>query len=142
MLIAGPGIKGGHQVDDFAYVWDIMPTVLELAGITHPEEFQSRQVERMRGKSLKSTLLGSTDPIYGADEFVGGELLNNKWMRQGDFKAVSVAPPYGKGTWHLYDLANDPGETRDLANEHPDILKKLEEAWNDYADDVGIVLSN
>jgi arylsulfatase len=142
MLIAGPGIKAGHQVDDFAYVWDIMPTILDLAGIDHPKEFQSKPIERMRGKSLESALLGSTEPIYGADEFVGGELLNNKWMRQGDFKAVSVAPPYGKGTWHLYDLANDPGETRDLANEHPDILKKLEEAWNDYADDVGIVLIN
>lgn len=141
MLIAGPGVKGGRQVDAFAYVWDIMPTILELAGIPHPEKYQGRQVERMRGKSLKGVLTGSTKSVYGADEFVGGEMQNGKWMRQGDFKAVSVAQPYGTGTWHLYNLAEDPGETRDLAKEQPETLKKLQSAWDRYAKDVGVVLS-
>ena len=141
MLIAGPGVKGGQQVDAFAYVWDIMPTILDLAGIPHPEKYQGRQVERMRGKSLKGVLAGSTQTVYGADEFVGGEMQNGKWMRQGDFKAVSVAPPYGTGAWHLYNLADDPGETHDLAREEPELLKKLQSAWDHYAKDVGVVLT-
>ncbi len=141
MLIAGPGVKGGQQVDAFAYVWDIMPTILDLAGIPHPEKYQGRQVERMRGKSLKGVLTGSTQTVYGADEFVGGEMQNGKWMRQGDFKAVSVAPPYGTGAWHLYNLADDPGETRDLGKEQAEILKKLQSAWDHYAKDVGVVLT-
>ncbi len=141
LLIAGPGVKGGRQVDAFAYVWDVMPTILDLAGIPHPQEYRGRQVERMRGKSLKGVLTGSTQTVYGADEFVGGEMQNGKWMRQGDFKAVAVAPPYGTGTWHLYNLAEDPGETRDLAKEQPEILKKLQSAWDRYAKDVGVVLS-
>ena len=29
MLIAGPGVKNGRQVDTFAYVWDVIRTVLE-----------------------------------------------------------------------------------------------------------------
>lgn len=66
---------------------------------------------------------------------------NGKWTRQGDFKAVSVAPPYGSGKWHLYNVVDDPGETRDLAKEHPDTLKKLQAAWDRYAKDVGVVLS-
>ncbi len=141
MLIAGPGVKGGRQFDAFAYVWDVMPTVLDLAGIPHPEKYRDRQVERMRGKSLRDVLTGSTKTVYGADEFVGGELQNGKWMRQGDFKAVSVAPPYGKGTWHLYNLAADPGETRDLAKEQPGTVSKLQAEWDRYADDVGVVSS-
>ena len=141
LLIAGPGVKGGQQLDAFAYVWDIMPTILDLAGIAHPEKYQGRQVERMRGKSLKGVLTGSTQTVYGADEFVGGEMQNGKWMRQGDFKAVSVSPPYGTGSWHLYNLADDPGETRDLAKEQPEILKKLQTAWERYAKDVGVVLT-
>ena len=76
------------------------------------------------------------------DEFVGGEMQNGKWMRQGDFKAVSVAPPYGTGTWHLYNLADDPGETHDLANDEPKTLKKLQTAWDRYAKEVGVVLTN
>jgi arylsulfatase len=141
LLIAGPGIKGGRQVDAFSYVWDVMPTILEFTGIPHPEAYQGRQVERMRGKSLQGMLTGSTQAVYDANDFVGGEMQNGKWMRQGDFKAVSIAPPYGTGTWHLYNLADDPGETRDLAKTQPETLKKLQAAWDRYADDVGVVLT-
>ena len=141
MLIAGPGVKGGRQVDAFAYVWDIMPTILELAGVSHPEEYKGRQVERMRGRPLKGVLTGSAKAVYGADEFVSGEMLNGKWVRQGNYKAVSVAAPYGSGNWQLYNIVDDPGETRDLAKEQPEKLKKMQAAWNSYADDVGVVLS-
>ena len=68
-------------------------------------------------------------------------MQNGKWMRQGDYKAVSVAPPYGKGTWHLYDLAKDPGETIDLSESRPDILQRLQQAWQEYADEVGVILT-
>jgi arylsulfatase len=140
LLIAGPGVKGDRQVDAFGYVWDIMPTVLELAGIPHPEKYQGRKLERMRGKSLTGLLSGSAKAVYSEDDLVGGEMQNGKWMRQGDFKAVSVAPPYGTGIWHLYNLADDPGETRDLATAQPETLKKLQAAWDSYAADVGVVL--
>jgi len=141
MLIAGPGFRGDRQIDAFAYVWDIMPTILDFAGIPHPEIYRGRRVERMRGKSLRSVLTGSMKAVYGPEEFVGGEMQNGKWMRQGDFKAVSVAPPYGTGSWHLYNLADDPGETRDFATKKPEILKKLQAAWDRYARDVGVVLT-
>jgi arylsulfatase len=140
MLVAGPGVKGGRQVGAFSYVWDIMPTMLDLAGIAHSEEYQGRKVEGMRGRSLKGVLTGSKQAVYDADEFIGGEMQNGKWMRQGDLKAVSVAPPYGPGTWHLYNVADDPGETRDLAKEQPETLKKLKAAWDRYAEDVGVIL--
>jgi len=141
LLIAGPGVEGGRQVDAFAYVWDLMPTILELAGIPHPGEYQGRQVERMRGRSLQGVLTGSTNTVYGENDFVGGEMLNGKWMRRGAFKAVSVAPPYGSGTWQLYNVVDDPGETRDLATEQPEMLNDLQAAWDRYAKDVGVVLS-
>ena len=141
LLIAGPDIKGGRHVDALAYVWDVMPTILEFAGIRHPEEYRGRQVERMHGRSLKGVLTGSTKAVYDANDLVGGEMQNGKWMRQGDFKAVSVAQPYGSGNWQLYNLVDDPGETHDLAKEHPEILKKLQAAWDRYAKGVGVVLS-
>ena len=140
LLVAGPGVEGGRQVDEFAYVWDIMPTILDLAGVVAPDQYQGRPVERMRGKSLAGVLDGSTQVVYGAQDFVGGEMQNGKWMRQGDYKAVAVAPPYGDGIWRLFNLADDPGETRDLAGEAPQKLAKLQAAWDEYARDVGVVL--
>jgi len=141
MLIAGPGIKRGNQVNAFAYVWDVMPTILELAGISHPEKFQGRKVVRMRGKSLKGVLTDPSKAVYDKKDYIGGELLNGKWMRQGDYKAVSVAPPYGEAKWHLYNVVKDPGETRDLAKEQPDKLKTLKAAWDRYAKEVGVVMT-
>jgi arylsulfatase len=141
LLIAGPGVKGDRQVDAFAYVWDIMPTILEMAGVQTPKQYKGQTLAPIRGKSLQGILAGTSDEVYDEDDFVGGEMLNGKWMRQGDFKAVSVSPPYGAGTWHLYNLANDPGETRDLAQSNPEKLSQLQAAWEKYADDVGVVLT-
>ena len=46
----------------------------------------------------------------------------------------------GDGVWRLFNLAEDPGETRDLAGEHPQKLAQLQAAWDEYARDVGVVL--
>ncbi len=36
-------------------------------------------------------------------------------------KILPVTEPYGNGRWQLYDLASDPGETKDRAAEFPDL---------------------
>ncbi len=41
--------------------------------------------------------------------------------------------------WHLYELASDPGETRNLAAEMPEVLVRLKDAWSRYAEEVGVV---
>jgi arylsulfatase len=141
MIISGPGVEGDRRVNAFSYVTDIMPTLLEMAGLEHPTTFRGREVARISGRSLTGVLSGARKTVYAADDFVGGEMQNGKWMRQGDFKAVSVAPPYGSGAWSLYNLVDDPGETRDLSNDRPEIRDRLIAAWNRYADNVGVVLT-
>jgi arylsulfatase A-like enzyme len=69
-------------------------------------------------------------------------MMNGKWMRKGDYKVVLVAKPFGPATWQLFNVTDDPGETRDLSKEQPAILKELKAAWDQYAKDVGAVLSN
>jgi len=140
LLISGPGIKAGQQSDAFAYVWDIMPTILELAGLEYPAEFRGRKIEAPRGLSMLGLLDGTKEAIYGKDEFVGGEMLNGKWMRQGDFKTVSIPEPDGSGEWQLYNVVTDPGEAKDLSFEMPEKLETLKAAWEQYAAEVGVVL--
>jgi arylsulfatase len=140
LLVSGPGVKGDRQVASFAYATDIMPTVLELAGLDHPAEFRGRKVEPMRGRSMRSLLDGTKEAIYDPTEFVGGEMGGGRWMRQGDFKAVMIPAPYGKGVWQLFNVAEDPGEAKDLSNVMPDRLETLQAAWDRYAKDVGVVL--
>jgi hypothetical protein len=47
------------------------------------------------------------------------------------------------GTVHLYryDLTVDPGETNDIAESHPELLDELIKAWEEYAEEVGVVLA-
>ncbi len=141
LIISGPGVKGARQVDSFAYVTDIMPTILELAKLEHPENYRGRNVERMRGRSLAGVTSGSQEDTYAKETLIGGEMINGKWMRKGDYKAVLVAKDFGPGTWKLYNVTEDPGETRDLSKEQPAILQELQTAWDQYAKDVGVVLS-
>ena len=103
---------------------------------------RGRKVEPMRGRSLAGVLSGAEKETYAADDPVGGEMLNGRWMRKGDYKAVLVARPFGPGEWRLYDTARDPGETTDLSAERPALLEELKAAWVEYATDVGVVWSD
>jgi arylsulfatase len=78
LLISGPGIEGGRQIGSFAYVTDIMPTILELAGADYSVKFQDRMVEPMRGRSMVGMLDGTKKAIYSAADFVGGEMGGGK----------------------------------------------------------------
>ncbi len=141
LLIAGPGIKSGQQSDAFAYVTDLMPTILELTGVDYPATFKGRKIEPMCGRSMAPLLDGTKKAIYKDTEFVGGEMNGDKWMRQGDLKAVMVSRPYGTDQWQLFNVAKDPGEAKDLSKSMPDKLNELRAAWDDYAKEVGVVLS-
>jgi len=144
LIIAGPGVKGARQVDAFSYVTDIMPTVLELAGLEHPKTYRGRQVERMRGRSLVSVMSGDADSAHVGETPIGGEMIGGKWMRKGDYKAVLVSKAgfaFGEGVWKLYDVKTDPGETTDLAAKYPMVFEELKSAWDKYAADVGVVQS-
>lgn len=65
----------------------------------------------------------------------------------GDWKAIylpkvvqGISPDIPMNRWLLFNIANDPGETTDLAANEPDALQKLVSAWNDYAKETGVVV--
>ena len=139
LIISGPGIKGARITDSFAYVMDIMPTILDLAGAQFPESFNGRSIQPMRGRSIRPLLENSEPVVYGSEEYIGGEMGGGKWMRKGNHKAVMVPKPYGKGTWELYDVTVDPGEVNDLSEEMPELLEELKKEWDSYAEEIGVV---
>lgn len=139
MIISGPGIPQGNTTDAFAFVWDILPTLLDAADVEYPATFKGREVEQPRGRSMLPLLKGEVEQLYGPDEIISGEMAGGKWPRKGDFKAVLVPAPYGDGEWRLFNLATDPGESVDLAADMPDLLSELIAAWEAYAEEVGVV---
>ncbi|MNG05810.1 Arylsulfatase [compost metagenome] len=132
-----PGLtRAGDISNAFLSVADVMPTFLELAGIpTTDGEFQGRKVEPIRGRSWMPYLQGKTEHVYGPDDAIGTELYGSRALRQGDWKITDT----GNGVWKLFNIAKDPGETRDLSTEEPRRLAQLKASYAIYAKDVGVI---
>lgn len=137
-FITYPGLKRQRATSDaFGTVTDIAPTFLELAGQTGPTDtFEGRKVQPVIGRSWVPYLTGTADAVHRTDEAVGFELFGSRAIRKGPWKALHQFD----GEWMLFDVAHDPGETRDLAAEQPAQLTDLIADWDRYAQRVRVVL--
>jgi arylsulfatase A-like enzyme len=111
-FIRHPGGRGaGEESDYFASTHDVAPTVLSFLGIDLPEP--------MEGQDL-SVLFDGGEPeprehfTLGYDEYV--------WTRDDRYAMVSRNDG---AEAKLYDLTTDPGMNRDVAGEHPDVVRRM-----------------
>jgi arylsulfatase A-like enzyme len=124
----------------------IIPTLLDLAGVKHPNQssgkhkaaYRGHMVYPMRGKSWVPHL-SSKETIYG-EEPVGWEMFGRGAMRKGKWKINWMrVKDHGKGAWELHDLSVDPGECVDLAEQYPSKLKELVDDFHTYVEQTGTV---
>ncbi len=111
-----------------AHVIDIVPTVLELAGIQKPMEWKGEPIPPAPGKSLV--------PAFAKDETIARDSLwwlheDNRAVRVGDYKLVAAQGD----PWELYDLKTDRAEQNNLATQMPDKVKELEQVWQKQTDE-------
>lgn len=137
-IVAGAGIPAAGQVADFSFITDIAPTILDLANVEQVSAFDGRAVKPMTGRSLMP-LLSGVAPHYGPEDAVGLEAAGNAALFRGNYKLVRNMPPHGDGAWYLYDMAVDPGETRDLAAERPELFEAMRAAYERFARDSGVL---
>ncbi|EXJ77351.1 arylsulfatase [Capronia epimyces CBS 606.96] len=144
---------GGAVTDAFATVMDLVPTILELAGLEHPgTSYQGRPIAPLRGRSwvpflsafaspssLISTTGVTTPAIHANDYAVGFEIAGSGALRRGDWKITFVPAPRGPQRWELFNIASDPGETTDLRDAQPQVFEELLELWQEYKQEVGVV---
>jgi arylsulfatase/uncharacterized sulfatase len=133
LIVSGPGVRGEAIHRAFAHVNDVVPTLLEVAGVpAHEGSYRGRPVERLAGTSLLPVLQGRAERVHPPDEAIGYELAGSAALFKGDYKLSRVWRPVGDARWHLYDIQADPGETRDLQAEQPERFRALladYEAW-------------
>jgi arylsulfatase A-like enzyme len=111
-----------------AHVIDFVPTVLQLAGIEKPKDWQGEPIPAAPGKSLvpalEKDITIARDSLWWLHE-------GHRAIRVGDWKLVAA-----RGTpWELYDLKTDRAEQHNLAAEMPDKAKELEVAWQRQTDE-------
>jgi arylsulfatase A-like enzyme len=123
MIARWPGrIKAGTTSDHISAFWDVMPTVLELAGRSDliPEDTDGIS---MVNELLRKGRQKKHEYLYW--EGHGGK-GGTKVVRYGDYKALAFVDQEQKEKkFELYDLASDIGEGNNIAEERPDIVKKI-----------------
>lgn len=116
-LARWPGrIPAGTERNAVATTMDLMPTLLEAAGASLPEGYT------LDGTSILPVLAGQPFERSGTLHW---ENQSNMAVWQGDWKLVHQ---FWKPGPSLYHLANDPGETNDVAAQHPDRVQQLQAA--------------
>ncbi|HEV8112353.1 MAG TPA: sulfatase [Planctomycetota bacterium] len=152
------GIQGGRRFAEPVSMIDVLPTILDLAGLPAPEVLQGRSLAPLlRGKKLESrpVILDEFRVDEATGQMVGNiETIDGRWGASLEIAPVAEgadalhgrhAFPAG-GRWGavhpffpdatrllLYDLSTDPFATRAVNDGYPDLVeryrKSLTEQW-------------
>ncbi|MGE0002618.1 MAG: sulfatase-like hydrolase/transferase [Fimbriimonadaceae bacterium] len=125
-VAAGPGIAAGRELERTWLVSvDLFTTLAELSGL---------KVEPKDGVSMAKALGGGADATRSAANvwhyphhrgFGGPGLEPYSAIRDGAFKSIYF---YGQERWELYNVVNDPGETRDVSRSQTERLASMAKA--------------
>jgi arylsulfatase A-like enzyme len=113
--------KGGRTIDTPVISLDLLPTTLDALGIKAPRK------NPFDGKSLLPLLTGESDTLHSELYWNSGEPKGEWAVRKGDWKAHGFKEKY-----ELYNLVEDPSESKDLASKNSKKAKELfqmHEVW-------------
>lgn len=129
-----PGqVPAGRVSDEPWAFWDFLPTAVELSGAQMPTDFKSD------GYSLVSFLKGGSAPkrpYFYWELHEAASLQAARWDDGNNvWKAVRGGP---SKPVEIYDLKSDVGETKNIAEAHPELVEKaktiFEEAHTPHPD--------
>ena len=123
LIARWPGkIQAGTGTNHVSAFWDFLPTCCEVAGVKPPTGID--------GVSYLPTLLGKPRQ-QGKHPYLYWEFHEQgkkQAVRMGSWKGVRLnAAKEPDGPIELYDLATDLGEERNVAEEHPEMVRKIAE---------------
>ncbi len=126
LIFSGPGVPAGKRVQGLVQLTDIVPTLLDLVGISIPEEIE--------GRSLVPVWSGAADELEGRFVFAEadhehGQVDIKRMVRQGDIKLIHDREIQRS---LLFDLDRDPAERDDLSDRQPAMLGPLVDALDEY----------
>jgi len=134
---AAGGIR--HQ---FAHAIDVLPTVLELAGVTAPSHLEGVAQSHLDGISFAPLLGAGGAGRPGARTTQHFEMFGSRAIYHDGWKAVTFHPvgpvyddglnpnaPFDDDVWELYHVAEDLSETDDRAGAEPERLAAMIDLW-------------
>ena len=119
-------IKPGSTSSHVATGWDVLPTFCDLAGVNTPKDLDGVSfAPTIRGENKKQA---KREYVYWEFHEQGGKQA----IRKGNWKAVRLnVRKKPDGPIELYDLSRDIGETKNLSDKHPDLIKEMARLMTD-----------
>ncbi len=127
-----------HQ---FTHAVDVLPTLLELAGVQVPARIDGVPQNSVDGISFGYLLPAEGRSAPERHETQYFEMLGSRAIYHQGWKAVTFHPvgplyddqdpnaPFADDVWELYHVAEDFSETTDLAGERPELVAELVGLW-------------
>ena len=150
LIISYPnGIKDkGTTRSQYLHVIDILPTTVELTGIKVPEEINGYKQLPIQGTAFNFSFTDAKAPTKHTVQYY--ELHGGRSIYKDGWKAEVYHPrntfsesgnpdpnfsprPYSQDKWELYNLNDDPTETKDLAAKNPEKVKELQDLFDEQA---------
>lgn len=129
MIAWWPGtVPANTTCDELTTMMDLYPTIARLAGVTIPAD------RKIDGHNIIDLLRGESDATspYEAFYYYQGDVLEA--VRSSDWKLYVASE---KAPARLYDVRADPGETKEVAESHPAVVRRLEELAESARADLG-----
>jgi choline-sulfatase len=111
-MISGPDIPAGRSITEPVSLLDLYPTILDCFGIEQTPEEQELPGRSLLPAACDEEKLPYDRPMY-SEYFAAGSVTGMFMLRKGDFKLCY----YAYYPNQLFDMKNDPEETRDLAQD-------------------------
>ncbi|MXP28112.1 sulfatase-like hydrolase/transferase [Porphyrobacter algicida] len=121
-----------HQ---FAHAVDLVPTLLDLIGVTAPDVINGVAQMPLEGESFAKAIAAPDAPSRSSPQYF--EMFGHRGIVHEGWKAVAFHPPgtaFESDRWELYHLDEDFSEIHDLSDEMPEKLDELVSLWWDEAE--------
>jgi arylsulfatase A-like enzyme len=125
----------GELRHQFVHACDLVPTLLELTGISAPAEIAGCAQMPIEGESFARSIAEAPVPSKTSPQYF--EMFGHRGIWHQGWKAVAYHPPgtpFENDKWELFHLDRDFSETQDLAASEPARLAEMIKLWWDEAE--------
>lgn len=132
LIVSWPRViaDGGAIRSQYVDAVDIAPTIAQATGTQFPDAVDERPEIPLAGVSFLRTVRFAGVPSARTIQYF--ELRGNRAITRGDWRALAIhqnGTPFSEDQWQLYNTADDPSESRDLAAVYPERLEELKALW-------------